>query len=565
MLPVFHSVLSFMQFALTYASGVFDTRTKLMGRQSAGVGFLKAVLAAEPERLWCYAESRALAQEFGRDVLALVEKPPEVRFIPWDEPARLAQAGVLYRADPNIGEDAWHRRNRSSARAYSLCGITHTMSSHGAMGVVKDYLTSPVFPWDAVICTSTVARDLVRTIIETEMEHLRMRLGATAFTLPQLPLIPLGTHVDDFAFTADQRSAARARLGLGGDEVAVLFAGRLSFHGKAHPLPMFVGLERAARRTGRKVHLILFGTFPSPSNETVWRAEAGKFAPSVVFHHLDGSSNENRDAVWAGADIFTSLSDNIQETFGLTPLEGMAAGLPVVVSDWNGYKDTVRDGIDGFRVPTVAPPPGCGIDLADRFAHRLLDYDRYIGAASLFAAVDVDAAAEAYTKLIGSADLRCRMGEAGQRRARETFDWPVIFRRYMGLWDDLAERRRADPAVAGEGARTPRSDRLDPFTLFATHSTARLSVESRVRLREGATAAEAQSRLKLGTVSYAATVLPSEASVARIVEQLATMAEGTSLGELATALKLSRPERLFRTVAWLAKMDILEVMVPKPA
>ena len=38
-------------------------------------------------------------------------------------------------------------------------------------------------------------------------------------------------------------------------------------------------------------------------------------------------------------DIFVSLSDNIQETFGLTPLEGMASGLPVVATDWNGYRD----------------------------------------------------------------------------------------------------------------------------------------------------------------------------------------------------------------------------------
>ena len=31
--------------------------------------------------------------------------------------------------------------------------------------------------------------------------------------------------------------------------------------------------------------------------------------------------------------MFVSLSDNIQETFGLTPIEGMASGLPLIVSD----------------------------------------------------------------------------------------------------------------------------------------------------------------------------------------------------------------------------------------
>ena len=43
------------------------------------------------------------------------------------------------------------------------------------------------------------------------------------------------------------------------------------------------------------------------------------------------------------ANIFISLSDNIQETFGLTVIEAMAAELPCIVSDWNGYKDLIKN------------------------------------------------------------------------------------------------------------------------------------------------------------------------------------------------------------------------------
>ena len=52
------------------------------------------------------------------------------------------------------------------------------------------------------------------------------------------------------------------------------------------------------------------------------------------------------------ADIFVSLADNIQETFGLSVIEAMASSLPLVVSDWNGYKDLVNHGFNGFRIPT---------------------------------------------------------------------------------------------------------------------------------------------------------------------------------------------------------------------
>jgi glycosyltransferase involved in cell wall biosynthesis len=73
------------------------------------------------------------------------------------------------------------------------------------------------------------------------------------------------------------------------------------------------------------------------------------------------------------------LSDNIQETFGLTPVEAMACGLPVVISDWNGYKETVDDQREGFLIPTWMPPPGLGEELALAHAMGLASYDQYIG------------------------------------------------------------------------------------------------------------------------------------------------------------------------------------------
>lgn len=53
------------------------------------------------------------------------------------------------------------------------------------------------------------------------------------------------------------------------------------------------------------------------------------------------------------SDIFISPVDSVQETFGITPIEAMAAGLPVIASDWNGYRETVIHGKTGFLVPTI--------------------------------------------------------------------------------------------------------------------------------------------------------------------------------------------------------------------
>ncbi len=136
---------------------------------------------------------------------------------------------------------------------------------------------------------------------------------------------------------------------------------------------------------------------------------------------LDGRSPEARETAWAAADLFCSLSDNIQETFGIVPVEAMAAGLPVVVTDWDGYKDTVRNGIDGFRIPTLTPGPGLAGDLAHRHALEIDTYDMYCGHSSSLVAVHAQKLTHAFTELFQSPHLRKRMGDAGRfARARNS-------------------------------------------------------------------------------------------------------------------------------------------------
>ena len=101
----------------------------------------------------------------------------------------------------------------------------------------------------------------------------------------------------------------------------VLFMGRLNFMDKAHPLPMYLGLEEAARRTNKRVHLVQAGWFGQEEIEKQFKNGAKTFCPSVNAKFVDGRKPEVRITIWYAADIFISLSDNIQETIGLTPIE----------------------------------------------------------------------------------------------------------------------------------------------------------------------------------------------------------------------------------------------------
>lgn len=58
--------------------------------------------------------------------------------------------------------------------------------------------------------------------------------------------------------------------------------------------------------------------------------------------------------LYAGAKAFLALATD--EDFGMTPVEAMAAGTPVIAFDGGGYKESVVDGTTGilFNQPTVA-------------------------------------------------------------------------------------------------------------------------------------------------------------------------------------------------------------------
>ena len=86
----------------------------------------------------------------------------------------------------------------------------------------------------------------------------------------------------------------------------------------------------------------------------IWRTCAGFVHPyvSTSWRSKPVSEEVKRQAL-AAADVAVSLVDNAQETFGLAVAEAMAAGLPLVVSDWSGYRDLVRDGIDGYLIPSA--------------------------------------------------------------------------------------------------------------------------------------------------------------------------------------------------------------------
>ncbi|MFA5631180.1 MAG: glycosyltransferase family 4 protein [Porticoccaceae bacterium] len=544
-----------------HPEGYSTSGPRLMGRNAAGESFLRGFLQySRTDTFWAQVPRKDFGPLFAQAVRAAGRTEP-VRVVDDTSLAGLQRPGAVYHPGPGIGQQAWIRSVFGHGR-WSLCGITHTTSSAGAMDSITELLTAPVQPWDAVICTSRAVKNNVSRVLGAQAEYLASRFGVRRMPEIQLPVIPLGIHTKDFVFSDPEKVAARKAIGADADTLVVLFMGRLSFHAKAHPLAMYQALEQAAASLpeGKKVVLVECGWHGNGDIARAFNDAAALACPSVRVVNLDGRKADERKTAWAGADIFCSLSDNIQETFGIVPIEAMAAGLPVVVSDWDGYKDTVRDGIEGFRIPTLMPGAGAGRDLALRHALGIDTYDMYCGHTCSLIAVDIEAAAHAFAQLFASAGLRRKMAEAGLRRAREIYDWSVIIPQYEDLWERQA-RQRAEGAAKIRPLAAPWPARMDPFAGFAAYPTRTLTRDSVLELADSdvdAAIARVRRLRRLKMVDFAVYVLPEDSDVE-------IMLRGLDEGPKAVALLLgqsveNRPRHYFRALAWLVKLGVVRVV-----
>ncbi len=542
--------------ALHFHPDALDTsRGRLLGRHSAGESFLRGMLRhAEVDEFhfWNAAARPQTELDALLDQLGRPSKP--VRWIAGSDRPGLGASGVLSMPSPEINREVWHRR-AVGARTYAICGVTHTTASATVMRTVGDLLVAPVEDYDALICTSSAVRASVETQLDGVREYLTHEFGPRRRKELQRVTIPLGINTEEFAVTPERRAAWRERLGIPDDAAVALYVGRFNIREKMNPSLMALALEKAAIATGRPIYWVNSGWAESEAEAATFHEQTRALCPSVTYLSVDGRQPDVRYTIWSVADFFISFSDNIQETYGLTPVEAMAAGLPCVVTDWNGYKDTVRHGEDGFRIPTTTPGPGFGRDLALWFANDWAFYANYVGAAAQFTAIDYAEAVAAISILVLNADVRRRLGEQARARARAVFDWSAIIPQYQALWAEQDARRRAAPPEA------PVADnpfRPDPFRLFAGYPTRHIGPEDLLALSPGITWDAAQALLTSPIASYSRLNRPSDAEVAAIFQWLSERPDGR-LADLLEAFPRGRRPYISRGVLWIARYGVITI------
>lgn len=473
---------------------------------------------------------------------------------------RMARAGVLFRGKADLPELAWARRSAGRDFDYSLVGLIHTLAPPLTRQEIALASVAPVEPWDAIVCTSPAVQGAMQTMFAEWTDYLGQKFGGPERPAPMLPMIPLGVDLAEMTALADRpqvRAAARARLGLSEDDVLVLWVGRLSFFEKAAPQPMFRAVEEAGRKVGRPLHFALAGWFPNPDHRPLFDEAAKGYAPTTPVHWIDGNDRVLLGEMWAAADVFLSLVDNIQETFGLAPVEAMAAGLPIVASDWDGYRFTLQHGRQAFLASSLIPAPGRpSAGMLRRHQLRIDSYQAYAGHVAYYTAINVREAADGLAALAASPDMRRRLGQAGRQRVREVFDWPQVMRRYRELFDELAAIRQRSTSASRAPKLNPISG--DPFRDFAGFATKVLSPETRFALREGVSPGdEVALALTVRLDGFADAWRAPPDALRGLVEGLAET-PWRALGDIVSEVPPSERAGVTYGLVWLCKMGVLD-------
>jgi 1,2-diacylglycerol 3-alpha-glucosyltransferase len=162
----------------------------------------------------------------------------------------------------------------------------------------------------------------------------------SSYGLKNVVQLPNGIKLSKFRAGKKAGDSFRKKHGIAKGRKVVLYLGRVSFEKRLDIL-----LHAFSMIEKNDLMLVIAGHGPYLEN-------VKKLAGTLGIRNIRFTgflSNEEVAAAYAAADVFASPSDT--ETFGLTFVEAMSCGLPVVGVSMFGAKEIIRSGKTGFLVP----------------------------------------------------------------------------------------------------------------------------------------------------------------------------------------------------------------------
>lgn len=317
-----------------------------------------------------------------------------------------------------IGYDVLHANffmsGVAALRARASLGIPLVMTFH-ALGKVRRLHQGSAdgFPDSRFDIEDELVREADCVVAECPQDHDDL-VNLYDADPRRIEVVPCG--FDDGEFAPVARAHARAALGWDAHAFSVLQLGRLVPRKGIDNVIRAVGCLRATFGIAARLYVV-GGNAEQPSVEATpeigrLRAVADEAGATDLVTFVGRRGRDQLRQFYGAADVFVTTP--WYEPFGITPVEAMACGVPVIGANVGGIRSTVVDGETGFLVPPHAP-------------HAL---------AACLATLAADPA------------LAARMGRAGRERAQTAFTWSGVAEQMEQVYARVATARPATGRVA---------------------------------------------------------------------------------------------------------------------
>jgi glycosyltransferase involved in cell wall biosynthesis len=246
-------------------------------------------------------------------------------------------------------------------------------------------------------------------------------------------VVTIPSAVNTRVFRPVAREEARHRIGLAQDEFVIVYVGRvIPRKDPRNIVRALPHLQRQAESVGctRKIRLLIVGgeTVEPDPQATPEIGEIASLARELgVLEQVLFVGKRSQDTLryYYGAGN-VAVTTPWYEPFGLTPLEAMACGRPVIGSAVGGITSTIADSETGFLVPPRDP---------EQLATRLYQF-------------------------LMEPELEEQMGQAARLRVEQEYTWPIVAMRTASLYETLLAARTKLPHKYGIKEKRGKAEQL---------------------------------------------------------------------------------------------------------